>query len=79
MDLNNQLREQCSEGVGFTSHDFTIPHVGIASTWSKVTPCNMHINKLASIVEDSINDQDCKEYCLTQLLFPMVFQWEPRE
>ena len=47
-------------GVGFTSHDFTIPHVGIASTWSKVTPCNMHINKLASIVEDSINDQDCK-------------------
>ena len=47
-------------GVGFTSHDFTIPHVGIASTWSKVTPCNMHINKLASIVEESINDQDCK-------------------
>ena len=47
-------------GVGFTSHDFTIPHVGIASTWSKVTPCNMHINKLASIVEQSINDQDCK-------------------
>ena len=47
-------------GVGFTAHDFTIPHVGIASTWSKVTPCNMHINKLASIVEESINDQDCK-------------------
>ena len=47
-------------GVGFTAHDFTIPHVGIASTWSKVTPCNMHINKLAAIVEESINDQDCK-------------------
>jgi len=33
--------------VGFTSEDFTKPQIGIASTWSMVTPCNMHINKLA--------------------------------
>jgi len=33
--------------VGFTDADFKIPHVGIASTWSMITPCNMHINKLA--------------------------------
>lgn len=33
--------------VGFQSEDFTKPQVGIASTWSMVTPCNMHINKLA--------------------------------
>ena len=33
--------------VGFTGADFDKPQVGIASTWSMVTPCNMHINELA--------------------------------
>lgn len=33
--------------VGFKSEDFQKPIVGIASTWSMVTPCNMHIDKLA--------------------------------
>jgi len=33
--------------VGFSTEDFKKPQVGIASTWSMVTPCNMHINELA--------------------------------
>ena len=33
--------------VGFTQEDFKKSLVGIASTWSMVTPCNMHIDKLA--------------------------------
>jgi len=33
--------------VGFTDEDFAKPVVGIASTWSMVTPCNMHIDQLA--------------------------------
>ena len=33
--------------VGFSDADFTKPQVGIASTWADVTPCNMHIDKLA--------------------------------
>ena len=33
--------------VGFEDRDFARPQVGIASTWSMVTPCNMHIDKLA--------------------------------
>ena len=33
--------------VGFESADFKKPQIGIASTWSMVTPCNMHINDLA--------------------------------
>ena len=33
--------------VGFAEEDFKRPQVGIASTWSMVTPCNMHIDKLA--------------------------------
>ncbi len=33
--------------VGFSDADFQKPVVGIASTWSMVTPCNMHIDRLA--------------------------------
>lgn len=33
--------------VGFKDTDFQKPQIGIASTWSMVTPCNMHINDLA--------------------------------
>ncbi|MBZ9538827.1 dihydroxy-acid dehydratase [Modicisalibacter tunisiensis] len=33
--------------VGFSDEDFTRPQVGIASTWSQVTPCNSHIDGLA--------------------------------
>jgi dihydroxy-acid dehydratase len=34
--------------VGFKDEDFKKPVIGIASTWSMVTPCNMHIDKLAA-------------------------------
>ena len=47
-------------GVGFETADFSKPLVGIASTWSKVTPCNMHINELANLVEESIDASECK-------------------
>lgn len=33
--------------VGFNRDDFQKPQIGIASTWSQVTPCNMHIDRLA--------------------------------
>ena len=33
--------------VGFADADFEKPMVGVASTWSMVTPCNMHIDQLA--------------------------------
>ena len=41
--------------VGFTDNDFKLPQIGVASTWSMVTPCNMHINELAEISANSIN------------------------
>ena len=34
-------------GVGFQKSDFQKSQIGIASTWGMVTPCNMHINRLA--------------------------------
>jgi dihydroxy-acid dehydratase len=36
--------------VGFLDADFDKPQVGIASTWSNLTPCNMHIDELARLV-----------------------------
>src|SRR3989338_3252474 len=33
--------------VGFKDEDFKKPIVGVASTWSDLTPCNMHIDQLA--------------------------------
>jgi dihydroxy-acid dehydratase len=33
--------------VGFSEADFKKPQIGVASTWSMVTPCNMHIDELA--------------------------------
>ncbi len=32
---------------GFKESDFSKPQIGVASTWSMVTPCNMHIDQLA--------------------------------
>ncbi len=41
--------------VGFTDPDFLLPQIGIASTWSMVTPCNMHIDVLARQAEAGVN------------------------
>jgi len=41
--------------VGFRKDDFTRSQVGIASTWADVTPCNMHIDKLAREAEKGVN------------------------
>ncbi len=52
---NQAASRSMLRGVGFTTEDFSKPLVGVASTGAKVTPCNMHLNKLSEIVEDSIN------------------------
>ncbi|MCH8506627.1 MAG: dihydroxy-acid dehydratase, partial [Ectothiorhodospiraceae bacterium] len=41
--------------VGFADADFRKPQVGIASTWSMVTPCNMHINRLAEVAAAGVD------------------------
>jgi len=41
--------------VGFKAEDFKKPLIGVASTWSDVTPCNMHIDKLARESEQGVN------------------------
>jgi dihydroxy-acid dehydratase len=41
--------------VGFDDGDFRKPQIGIASTWSMVTPCNMHIDQLALKAAEGAN------------------------
>ena len=46
--------------VGFSEEDFARPQIGIASTWSMITPCNMHINELAEVAAQGANDAGAK-------------------
>jgi dihydroxy-acid dehydratase len=41
--------------VGYQDRDFKKPQVGIASTWSNLTPCNMHIDKLAEAAAKGVD------------------------
>jgi dihydroxy-acid dehydratase len=42
--------------LGFTAEDFQKNQIGICSTWNMVTPCNMHIDKLAIEAERGANE-----------------------
>ncbi|MCQ6562871.1 dihydroxy-acid dehydratase [Paenibacillus mendelii] len=42
--------------VGFTDEDFKKPMIGVASTWSEVTPCNMHIDELAVQAKQGVRE-----------------------
>jgi len=46
--------------VGFKNEDFKKPQIGIASTWSMVTPCNMHINNLADDAAKGVDNANGK-------------------
>ncbi len=42
--------------VGFKDEDFQKPIVGIASAWSDLTPCNVHLNELVDRVRAGVKD-----------------------
>ena len=42
--------------VGFTDSDFTKPIVGVANSYSTITPCNMGINTLAARAETGLRN-----------------------
>lgn len=46
--------------VGFQDADFEKPQIGIASTWSMVTPCNIHIDKLADQAAEAVDQNGGK-------------------
>ena len=39
---------------GFTDADLAKPLIGVANTWSEITPCNFHLRKLAVHVKEGI-------------------------
>src|ERR1700675_944764 len=46
--------------VGFVDADFDKPQVGIASTWSNLTPCNVHIDELARLAAGGVEAAGAK-------------------
>jgi dihydroxy-acid dehydratase len=46
--------------VGFADADFRKPQVGIASTWSNLTPCNVHIDGLSRIAAEAVDAAGAK-------------------
>jgi dihydroxy-acid dehydratase len=40
--------------VGFTDDDFAKPQVGVVSSWNEVTPCNVHLNRLAKAAKEGV-------------------------
>jgi dihydroxy-acid dehydratase len=46
--------------VGFVDADFDKPQVGIASTWSNLTPCNMHLDELARMAAGGVEAAGAK-------------------
>jgi dihydroxy-acid dehydratase len=46
--------------VGFSDADFAKPQVGVASTWSNLTPCNMHIDELARLAAAGVEAAGAK-------------------
>ncbi|MFC7064056.1 dihydroxy-acid dehydratase [Halobacillus seohaensis] len=45
--VNRVPNRSMLRAIGFEDEDFKKPMIGIASTWSEVTPCNVHIDELA--------------------------------
>ncbi len=41
--------------MGFTDEQIARPHVGVASSWNEITPCNYHLNRLAGKVKEGVN------------------------
>jgi dihydroxy-acid dehydratase len=46
--------------TGFAEADFHKPQIGIASTWSNLTPCNMHIDGLSRIAAQAVDQAGAK-------------------
>lgn len=55
--VNRAPNRAMLRAVGFEDEDFDKPMIGIASTWSEVTPCNMHIDKLALAAKNGAREQ----------------------
>ena len=42
--------------TGMTDEDFAKPMIGVINTWSTITPCNMHLDKLADAAREGVRE-----------------------
>lgn len=42
--------------VGMRDQDFSKPMIGVASSWNEVTPCNLHLDKLADRAKAGVHE-----------------------
>jgi len=42
--------------MGLNDEDLSRPMIGVASSWNEVTPCNVHLNRLAASVKDGVRE-----------------------
>ncbi len=40
--------------MGLSNEQLARPHIGVASSWNEVTPCNIHLNRLAQHVKEGV-------------------------
>ena len=40
--------------MGLSDEQLSRPHIGVASSWNEVTPCNMHLNQLAKFAKEGV-------------------------
>ncbi|PTJ74320.1 dihydroxy-acid dehydratase [Staphylococcus kloosii] len=54
--VNRTPNRSYLRSLGFEDEDFQKPMIGVASTWSEVTPCNVHIDGLARATKRGISE-----------------------
>ncbi|MEK6683654.1 MAG: dihydroxy-acid dehydratase [Nitrospirota bacterium] len=42
--------------MGLSDEQLARPHIGVASSWNEVTPCNMHLNRLAQFAKQGARE-----------------------
>ena len=42
------------KATGLTNDDLSRPLIGVANTWTEVTPCNLHLRRLAENVKEGV-------------------------
>ena len=53
-DLERAPARAMLRGAGFTQEDLDRPLVAVFNTWTEMTPCNVHLRRLASHVKKGI-------------------------
>ncbi|GAF40620.1 dihydroxy-acid dehydratase [Agrilactobacillus composti DSM 18527 = JCM 14202] len=64
--------------TGMQDADFKKPIVGVVSTWSENTPCNMHLRGFGDIAEKSVTEAGVGRYNLARSPCPMGLPWGPQ-